>query len=446
MLAGPLILSMTANMLMQFIDGLFLARYSAEAMAAVVPATMAAFCLGSLVTGAVGYTSVLTAQYHGAGQPRRIGSVIWQGLRLSLGAGLLSVGIGFLANPFFTWVGHDPLVRAYEVRYFQIVSFGMIGSFISTAVAGFFAGRGRMLTVMNIQIGAVALNTLLAYGLIFGRLGMPELGIGGAASATVIAQACSAVVFLWLFLLRENRARFNTWQGRRRDDEMMQRLLKFGVPNGFRFFLEIAAWSFFVFVVGRVGTTELAATGIAWRINGVAFFPIIGLSEAVRVLVGHSQGRRDSEMSGRITWQGLWLGQAWMMGTAVLFLLFPHGWYAMFMGSEPDAAPITAVGVVLLRYVAAYCLLDAVNVVVCGALVAAGDTRWTLLASLIAFGLFAGALLAADHWKWGLHALWWIATVFVMILAFVWLIRFWSGKWKQIHVIQYEADFAKDPA
>lgn len=435
-MAGPLVLSMTANMLMQFIDGLFVARYSAEAVAALGPAFMASFCFGSLMSGAVSYTCVLTAHYHGAGQFTRIGPAVWQGLRLAVIAGLLTAVVGFSGKPVFAWIGHEPQVQAYEIQYFAIISYGMIGSFLSTALGGFFAGRGKMLVVMNVQVAAVLLNTVLAYGLIFGRLGLPEWGIGGAAAATVIAQACSAVVFLILFLRRENREAFHTWSGRRRDDQMMARLLKFGVPNGFRFFLEIASWSWFLFVVGRIGTTELAATTIAWRINGVAFFPIVGLSEAVRVLVGQAQGRNDPDTSGHITWQGLLLAQVWMMVTAVLFLVFPHGWYALFMGTAPDAAPVTGLGVVLLRYVAAYCLLDAVNILVCGSLVAAGDTRWTLGASAIAFGLFLLVLWGADHWRWGLHAEWWIATLFVMILAVVWLIRFSSGRWKMIRVIQ----------
>ncbi len=435
-LAGPLILSMTANMAMQFIDGLFLARYSEEAVAAVTPAAMASFCLGSLVSGAVGYTCVLTAQYYGAAQWTRIGPAVWQGLRLSALAGILSAAVGLLGRPVFAWIGHAPQVQAYEAQYFAIISFGMVGSFVTTSLSGFFAGRGKMLTVMNIQLVAVMLNTGLAYGLVFGRLGLPEWGVAGAAVATVIAQAFSAVAFMIAFLSKRNRETFHTWKGRHRDDEMMARLLRFGLPNGFRFFVEIGAWSCFLFFVGRIGTTELAATSIAWRINGVAFFPIVGLSEAVRVLVGQAQGRNDSDQSGHVTWQGLLLAEIWMLGTAALFLMFPSQWYALFLGTGPGSEVVTRVGVGLLPYVAAYCLLDAVNILVCGALVAAGDTRWTLWATVSTYSVFTAALVSADHWRLGLHTEWWMATVFVMVLATVWLVRFFSGRWKHIRVIQ----------
>ena len=446
LLAGPLILSMTANMVMQFVDGLFLARYSAEAVAAIGPASMASFCFGSLVSGAVGYTCVLTAQYYGAGQLTRIGSVAWQGLRLSFIAGAMAVALGWLGGPFFAWIGHAPLVQSYEAEYFRIICFGMVASFVGTTLSGFFAGRGRMLTVMYIQFGSVVLNAVLAYGLVFGRLGLPEWGVAGAAVATVVAQTLAAVVFVVAFLRKGNRTAFHSWQGRRRDDEMMARLIRFGLPNGFRFAVEIGAWSCFLFFVGRIGTTELASTSIAWRINGVAFFPIVGLAEAVRVLVGQAQGRNNPDESAHVTWQGLLLAEVWMVGTAALFLLFPRQWYALFMGTAPGSEAVTMLGCVLLRYVAAYCLLDAVNILVCGALVAAGDTRWTLWATVAAYGVFTAGLVAADHWRLGLHAEWWLATVFVMLLAGVWLTRFFIGRWKLIRVIRADAPLEHTPA
>ena len=437
-LAGPLILSMTAHMLMQFIDGLFLARHSEEAIAAIGPASMAAFCIGSLVFGAVGYTSVLTAHYFGAKQFNQIGPAIWQGIRLSVLAGAFSAALGVAGIPIFALVGHSPLVQRYESQYFLIISAGMAFSFLGTAISGFFTGRGKTLTVMIIQLSAVGLNTLLAYGLIFGRLGLPALGVAGAAVATVTAQALSAGLFVVCFLRREYRGEFQTWAGRRWNGEMMVRLVRFGLPNGFRFFAEIAAWSFFLFFVGRIGTTELAATSIAWRINGVAFFPIIGLSEAVRILVGQAQGRKEPQESAHVTWQGLMLSELWMLATAALFVLFPRGWYAIFLGDAGYTPAVTELGVVLLRFVAAYCLLDAANIVVCGSLVAAGDTRWTFWASLAAHGVFIGSLFLADALKLGLYPEWAFATIFVMALALVWMLRFRTNRWKYIPVIRAE--------
>lgn len=439
-LAAPLILSTTGLLLMQFTDGIFLSWYSAEAIAAVGAAGMASFFFSSLIMGATGYTTVLTAQYAGAGQPERIGSAVWQGAYLGLGAGFLGYALIPVGALLFRFVNHAPAVQQYEVQYFSIMCLGMPVALVGSALSGFFIGRGDNRVVMIIQLLGFTLNAGLAYGLIFGRLGLPAWGVAGSAWATVVAQAAVAAALAWAFLRREHRAGFGTWSGRRWDPEMLLRLVRFGLPNGCRFGMEIFAWTVFLFFVGRIGTTELAATNIAWRINGLAFFPIIGLSEAIRMLVGQAQGRGDPTASVRITVQGLLVAEAWMLAAALTFILFPREYFALFRGSGAEAAAAFVaeadLGVVLLRFVAVYCLLDSFNIVLTGALQAAGDTRWTLIASILMHALFLGMLWTCDLLHLSVYVEWTIATVFVLAIALVWVFRFRTDAWKQIQVIE----------
>jgi MATE family multidrug resistance protein len=427
---------MTAHTLMVFVDGLFLARYSAEAIAAVGPASMAGFCVGSLVTGAVSYTSVLASHYHGANRARRIGPAVWQGIWISLIAGCVVAAFALPAKALFAAIGHDALVQRYETEYFRIVSMGMAAAFVTAAVSGFYAGRGDTRTVMYVQLLGLATNVVLDYGLIFGRLGMPSWGVRGAAVATVIAHVVSATVAVVLFLGPANQERFGTREGWRWNGGMMMRLLRFGMPNGLRFFVELLAWTLFLFFVGRIGTVELATTTIAWRINGVAFFPVMGISQAVAILVGQAQGRRRSWRSVHVTWQGLALAAAFTLTVGATYALFPEAWYRLFQGRTGVGSPIVRHGIVLLRFVAAYCLFDAANMILCGALIAAGDTRW---ASAVSFGghmSLVAALAVADRLRLGMYVEWTCATVFVIGIAGVWLARFVSGAWRHGTIIE----------
>lgn len=438
-LAGPLILSMTGILLMQITDGLFLSWYSADALAAVGPAGMAAFVVTAILMGAAGYTSTLAAHYTGAKQPEKIGAAVWQGIYFAL----ISGGVAALLAPagplLFRLVGHTPLVQQYESTYFAIMCYGMPVSLLAAAVSGFFSGRGSNFPLMIFQLTGLAVNGLLAYGLIFGRWGLPELGVAGAGWATVASQALVAVLLAWRFLRRRSRADYGTWRGRAWNPEMMSRLIRFGLPAGARFSTEILAWTFFLFFVGRLGTDALAATNVAWRLNGVAFFPIIGLSEAIRTLVGQAQGRGCPEESTHVTVQGVLLAEVWMLAAGLAFLLWPRELYHFFQGSDTGAAeafaPIVDTGVVLLRFVAIYCLLDALNIIFAGVLQAAGDTRWTLWMSLVMHAAFLLLLTVADGLRLGLYAEWTVATVFVMSIALVWLWRFHGGAWKHIKVI-----------
>jgi multidrug resistance protein, MATE family len=448
-LAGPLILSMTGVLLMQLCDGLFLSWYSADAIAAVGPASMAALILSSIVMGAAGYTSTLTAHYYGAGQDRQIGPAVWQGVYLALASGCVGAAMAPVGRLAFDLAGHAPQVCAYEKTYFSIICYGMPVSLVATALSGFFSGRGSNLTLMAIQLTGLALNGVLCYGLIWGRWGMPALGMAGAAWATVTAQGVISVLLALRFLRRTHRRRYATWSGRALQRGMMGRLLRFGLPGGLRFSIEILAWTVFLFFVGRIGTTELAATSIAWRINGMAFFPIIGLSEAIRTLVGQAQGRGHPEESVHVTLQGLLLAEVWMLLAAAVFVLIPRPLYALFQTAgdrgAADFAGVVGAGVVLLRFVAAYCVVDALNIVVVGMLQAVGDTRWTMWTSLCAHGVFLAALVPCDLARLGLYAEWTVATVFVLAVAFVWLWRFLAGGWRHIRVIE-PADAVCPPA
>ncbi len=440
-LAAPLILSMSGLVLMQFVDGLFLSWYSPEALAAAGSAGIASYLLISLFQGTAGYASAFIAQFSGAGEPRKIGPAAWQSIYLSLAAGFVTAGASFLAKPLFGSVGHDPAIVPLEADFFRVTCLGGWAALLSSALSTFFTGRGDTRPLMRVQIGGFVLNGILAYGLIFGHLGLPRLGVTGAALATVLAQAAVAAALAVLFLgRREHRVAFATWEGCRFDAALFKRLVVFGMPNGFRFSVEMLSWVVFVFFVGRIGTLELACTNIAWRINGIAFFPIIGLAQAVGILVGHAQGQSEPDVSVKVAGRGMVVAEAWMLGCAVLFLAFPRQFYGIFaQGSHAPAADteaIAAMGTVLLRFVAAYCSLDAANMVYVSALQYAGDTRWTFKATLVLHATFITSLVIADRLRLGLMVEWTFATIFVMLLALVWIVRFYHGAWKGLSLLE----------
>ncbi len=436
-LAAPLVLSMSGVMIMQFVDALFLSWYSADAIAAVVPAVMPALLLSSAFTGAAGYTSTFVAQYTGAGRPERSAAAVWQGIYFSVLSGAFLALVSLGARPLFGWVGHAPVIQAMEVRFFSIMCWGAFFFAAANALSGFFSGRGATSVVMAVNIAGLCANAALDYILIFGKFGFPRLGITGAALATVASQALITLVFAVLFLRRENRVHWATWRSRALDIPLFLRLVRFGFPGGMRFSLEMASWTVFVFFVGRIGPIDLAATNIAWRINGIAFFPAIGISQAVAILVGNAQGAGQPALSAKATWRGTALSQVWMLVMAAVFVVFPVQLFGIFAGRDPaTAAQFATLGPMLLRFVAVYCLLDALNYVFISALVAAGDTRWTLYASIALNAAFVAALAAADVFFRTLFAEWLVATVFVMAQALLWLARFLQGKWKGLRVIE----------
>ncbi len=448
MLAVPLTLSTTGHTLMQVLDGLFLANYSEDAIAAIGPAGMMAFTLQSLFLGAAGYTSTFVAQYKGAGRQERVGAAVWQGIYFSLIASAVVIAISFTAPGIFAWAGHEPRLRPLEEDFFKICCWFAPFSIIGSAVAGFFTGLGKVRSLMVAQIGGQILNALLAWLLIFGYGPVPELGVAGAALASGIAQTVVTLSLVIMFLQRNNRRGFMTWSGRQLDAELFGRLLRFGFPNGVRFFIEMLGWTLFIVFIGRIGERELAATNIAWRINLLAFMPMIGIGIAVSTLVGQAQGMKRPDLSVKVAWRGLAVAQTWMMAGALLFVLCPELLVGLFTdgpkgvltflksGDALAAGSLGAMVVVLLRYVAVYCLLDAFNIIFSSVLQGAGDTQFMLGLNLAMYSVFVCVLAILDAFKMGLHAEWCAATGFVMLLALAFYLRFVWGKWKSLQVIE----------
>ncbi len=175
------------------------------------------------------------------------------------------------------------------------------------------------------------MNALLDYVFIFGKYGFPEMGIRGAAIATILAQLV-VVLLMSVIFLKEKCDGVTPLSSVGFDKELFCRLLRFGFPNGLRYGFEMLAWTAFIFFLGRIGPVELAASNIAFRINGFAFFPIVGLGNAIGILVGQAQGSKNSGMASRVTMTGFFLAETWMIFMSAIFVLFPQQLFGVFEG------------------------------------------------------------------------------------------------------------------
>lgn len=439
-IAVPLILSTGAWSILHFVDRMFLTWYSPEAIAAAMPAGMLNFTIMSLFLGTAGYATTFVAQYHGSGQHQRIGPVLWQGIYIAVAGGILHLLLIPLAGPIFRFVGHEPLVQEYEIVYFQVLCLGATPAIASSAIAGFFSGRGKAWPVMWVNVLATVLNIILDYALIFGKWGLPELGMKGAAIATVLSACFSFAIYLILFSRSGYESRYYTLRGWMFERPLFLRLMYFGFPSGVQFFLGMAGFTAFILLVGRLGTMELAATNIAFNINNLAFMPMIGFGMAVSVLVGQYLGKGKPDLAQRSVYSSFHLTFLYMASVAAAYLFVPNIFINPF-ASQADPASFAAIRkttLILLRFVAIYSLFDALNIVFASAIKGAGDTRFVMfmIAIVSSLALVVPSYIALVLLQAGIYTAWTIASVYVSILGLVFLFRFLGGKWKSMRVIE----------
>jgi MATE family multidrug resistance protein len=438
--AIPLILSTATWSVQHFVDRMFLTWYSPEAIAAAMPAGMLNFSMVSIFMGTAGYVTTFVAQYYGAQRYDRIGPALWQGFYVSFLGGLaIACAIPF-AEPVFSLVGHSPLVQQNEVAYFQILCLGAGAYSASYALSGFFSGRGKTWPVLWVNAATTVVNLVLDYALIFGHWGFAEHGIRGAGIATVVAGMFSLLLFFALLCSRSNNSTFHTIKGWRLERDLFVRLLHYGFPSGVQFFLEMAGFTAFVLLVGRLGIASLAATNIAFNINTLAFMPMIGCGIAVSVLVGQYLGGDNPDRAQSAVYSGFHLTLAYMLSIAAAYVLVPDVFVAPFaLRADPGGfSEIYGYSIILLRFVAVYSVFDTMNIVFCSAIKGAGDTRYvmliTVMLSVLVFIL--PVYLAVVVFEFGLMVAWIFATAYIILLSLIFYLRFLGGKWKTMRVIE----------
>lgn len=439
-IAFPLILSTGSWSLQHFVDRMFLAWHSPEAIAASTPAGILNYTLMSLFIGTAGYVSTFVAQYYGAERYERIGPSVWQGLYVSvIGAIAMALLIPF-AGPVFRLVGHAPEIQRDETVYFSILCLGAFPAIAGSALGGFFSGRGETWPVMWASLLATAVNIALDYVLIFGVGFVPELGIAGAAIATNAAMAASLLFYCALIARADHDRRFRVLRGWRFDPELFARLMRFGFPSGVQFFVDMAGFTIFLLIVGRLGMVSLAATNIAFNINTLAFMPMIGLGMAISILVGQHLGRDDPRLAERCVSVGLRVTLLYMGTVALLYVLTPAVFLAPYALYAPHGSfdEIHDLAVVLLRFVALYSLFDVLSIVFAAALKGAGDSRFVMyMICCLSLGvLIVPSYVAVEVYGAGILVGWTIAAGYVSLLGVAFYLRFRSGKWKTMRVIE----------
>ena len=438
--AVPLILSTASWSVQHFVDRVFLTWYSTDALAAALPAGMTSFVFVALFLGIASYVNTFVAQYVGAGRLLRVGPSLWQGAYLAVLSGGVGLGLAAAADPLFEFVGHEPEIRVREATYFRILCCGMAPLTLATAFSCFYSGRGKTWPLLAVNAGTTLVNISLDYVFIFGKLGLPAMGIRGAAWATILAQTFAAVAFVVLVARQPYRRRYATLSGWRFDPGLFRRLLRFGGPNGVTFMLDILAFTVFVLIIGRLGTLELTATNLAFNINSLAFMPLIGCGIAVSTMVGQRLGRDEADAAEYAAWSGIHLGLAYAVVMLLGYALVPDWFLEPYAVGSDSPAFLAArdIAILLLRFLAIYMLFDAMYMLFTAALKGAGDTRYVMLVSIaLSWALMvAPAFVALTFFDADVYVLWSFLCIFIVVSGVVFYVRFRGGKWKLMRVIE----------
>jgi MATE family multidrug resistance protein len=437
-IAFPMIISTACDGVMTFTDRLFLSRLGPEQMNAAMGGGIAMQLMIFFFIGLTGYTTALVAQYYGARMRHMAGVAAFQAFIISFLAYPVILFCRPLAHMYFNIMDLPPVQLIYQTEYFTIVIFGSLASILRNSIGCYFSGIGKTRIVMVANISAMIVNIVLDYLLIFGKAGFPSLGIKGAAYATVTGSICGLIILIFAYLGKKNRTEFLISQTFRFEPKVMRKLLYFGYPAGVEFFLNFLAFSALIYIFHSEGNVVATASTIMFNWDLVSFIPLIGIEIGVTSLVGRYMGAGDPKTAHHAAMSGIKTGLYYSFIILILFLAIPKTLVMVFRPEVPveifsQAVPI-AVDMIMLASL--YVLMEAVMVAVVGALRGAGDTHFTMFLSVSAhWTMLPVVYIMVKVLNMSAVAGWLGVIVSFLLFCGVLILRYRSGKWQKIKVI-----------
>lgn len=432
-LAFPVILTNLLQTLVNVVDVFMAGRLGPIPVAAVGFATSVALLVilaAQMVT--VGGMA-LAAQARGANDPVELSEVARHTLLLALAA---AVGVGLVgvvtSQPLLAFMNSsgDPLAVRLGVGYLRILFYGSAALFLNLALASLWQGAGDTVTPLVLGGTVSLLNVAFDYLFMFGPGPFPALGVPGAALGTVTAWIVGSL--LGVVLLLRGRTVLRLQPGRwRLEPARFSAILTIGVPAGLQGLTYTLSRLLLLRVVtsSPAGTLGAAALAIGIQVESLAYMPGAAVSVAATSLVGQALGAWQTDLARRRAHASLAIGQLVMTSIGVVLFLGAPWWIALFEPSRDMV--VVGAGISYLRINALALPVLAFYMVFSGALRGAGDTRPTLVATLVGRWLVTLPLawLLALHSPLGVTGAWWAMAAGTLVQA-LWVTRRWStGHW-----------------
>lgn len=426
-----MVVSQGAFALMIFTDRYFLAQLGPVHMAAALGGGVAWFFSISLLNGILAYATALVAQYLGAQELHKCSRVITQGIIMALASTPLLILVGFAMRNIFAGMGHAPDQVELEKTYYTILMFCSVTILIKVCLSTFFSGIGRTRVVMVCDVLGILLNIPLSWCLIFGKAGLPALGIAGAAYGTVIGTVFTIVIYLLFYLAKENRELFNINASFVFDRGITGRYLRLGFPSGLEMFLNVAAFNLFLLMFQSYGIVEAASATIVFNWDILSFVPLLGLNIAVMSMIGRFVGAGDMHKANQVTTAGYILGVGYSLFLAINFLVFRDVLVEIFIFYEEDAAAIRSLSRYMMVGLSCYVLCEGMLQVATGVLRGAGDTRWVMWASTsMHWAMLVIQFFIIKVFAFGPRFSWIGFVIMILGLASVFIYRLGSNRWR----------------
>lgn len=425
-MSTPVSLGLLANMAMQLVDTAFVGRLNAVALGGVSLGNAFFSVFFGVSLGTLLGLDYLFARAWGAREPQSLHRSLKAGLWISAGVSGLCVLVILFCGSIFERFGVAPDLAREARRYLIPVSFSLIPFLVFQTFRQCLQSMHVVMPQLWIVIAANGVNALANAGLIFGKWGLPELGVQGAALATLFSRVFMVLLVLPVFARETKRLGVSVdwsdlFQLSEERRQSIREALRLGVPASAQVILEVGVFSAATLLAGRLGAIPLGAHHIVLQLASLTFMASLGISSGGATLVGNAVGANQRDDARALGWTALGMGAVLMSGCALMFWLFPRGLARAFTSD----LEVVALCVPLFAVAAFFQIFDALQAIATGILRGIGNTLASAGANLVghwAIGLPLGLYLCYPR-QYGIVGLWvGLSTGLVIVaLTLVWV-------------------------
>ncbi|MBO9504377.1 MATE family efflux transporter [Qipengyuania flava] len=378
-LSWPLAAANLLQMLTYAIDVIFIARLGEDQLAASALAIALFGLVLWALSGLTGAVAPVAAAELGERAPalRPVRRSVRMALWLAVFSGVAGIGICLLLGPLMHVTGQQAQITALAIEYNSLLVLSLIPMLFNNVLRSFVSTLDRPIFATAITAGGIFVNALANYAFIFGNLGAPELGLQGAAVATILTTLTTLAAYVVAIRLdpRLHRYRvFGRWWSP--DWPRLLHIVRIGTPIALTITAEAGIFGAAAFLMGNIGASQLAAHTVALQIAALAFQVPFGVGQAATIRVGYFYGARDPDGMKRAGWTAIVVGTGFMAFTALLMIMIPKPLIAIYVDPwDPKNAVLVGFALQYIVIAAAFQLFDGMQAVAAGALRGLQDTR-----------------------------------------------------------------------
>jgi MATE family multidrug resistance protein len=419
-IAGPVVLTQLGMMGFGVVDTLMLGRVGVAELDAAALGNVWLWGTMVFAMGVVLGLDPIIAHAHGRGDSARTGLALQQGLVIATLLSIPLIGSAWLTEEVLLGFGQDPELARLAELYLRRQAWSLLPLLVFYALRQYLQGRELVAAALWVtllaNVGNVIGNEVLIFGVELGGVEIPAMGLEGAALASGITRACLGVgLAAWTWIMGLHRGAWQPWSARAFEPRGLLEVLRYGVPVGLQYTLEIWAFQASTLLAGELGRNALAAHSIVLNIASLTFMVPLGISFGVSTVIGNLLGSGRREAAQHTAWIAFALGGGAMLISALLLISTRELIPALYT----DELAVVALAAGILPIAAAFQLFDGLQVVGGGILRGIGDTLPAAVFNAVAY---YGVSLPLAAWLVlrrgaGLEAIWWSLALGLALVA-----------------------------